>query len=338
MAILSAANITLLDVANMPDNTDVKDMIDLMAQINPVLADALALPCNKGLYHLTTVRTGLPTTAWGKLYQGIPSTKGTRQTVKDTTGFLESASEVDTRLVDDFENALDKASIMFDEASGHMEALAQEAASAIFYHDANIDPEKPMGLAPRFNDLTVAENKSQIINGGGVGSDNTSIWMITWDRKACHLLYPKDSKAGIEKKNRGEVPVTDASGNRYFVYREEFKWHLGLSVRDWRYVARVCNIDVSLLSKDAAAGADLIDAMTEMYYAHYGRRMGKGKTIIYANTTIVKYLDFQVRNATNKNLFLTLDKTGPNASEVLAFRGIPIHECDALLETEAAVV
>lgn len=338
MATLSVANPTLLDVANMPGNEDVKDIVELMAQFNPILVDALALPCNKGDHHVTTVRTGLPAVAWGKLYQGVASTKGTRQQVKDTTGFMESAAEVDQRLVDVVEAAMDKASIRADEAAGHYEAMSQEAASAIFYHDTNVDPSKPMGLAPRFNDLTIAENKSQIIDAGGTGSDNTSIWMITWSKQTVHLIYPKAGKAGIERKDRGVQPKLDANNLTYFVYREDFTWHLGISVRDWRYVSRVCNIDVSLLSKDAASGADLIDAMTDMYFAHFGRKKGAGKTIIYANTTIVKYLDFQVRNATNKNLFLTLDKTGPNAEEVLAFRGIPIHETDALLETEARVV
>jgi hypothetical protein len=38
-----------------------------------------------------------------------------------------------------------------------------------------------------------------------------------------------------------------------------------------------------------------------------------------------------------QNLFLTYDKQGPNAKEVLNFRGIPIHESDAILNTEEAV-
>jgi hypothetical protein len=338
MATLANNNPTLLDVANMPENKDVKDIIDLMAQFNPILADALALPCNMGTYHSTTVRTGLPTPVWGRLYKGVPSTKGTRQVIKDTTGFLESASEVDTRLVDDIEGAMQKASIRFEEAEGHLEALSQEIAKAIFYHDSGVDPEKPMGFSPRFSTLVGAENISHVIDGGGVGSTNTSIWMITWDRKACHLLYPLKGKAGIERIDQGKVPKLDASGNTFFVYREDFKWHLGVSVRDWRYVVRVCNIDVNSLSVTASTGANLITLMTEMYYRHYGRKVNSGKTYIYANTAIVKYLDFQARNVTGVNLFLTLDQQGPNAKEVLRFRGIEIHESDALLSTEARVV
>ena len=112
---------------------------------------------------------------------------------------------------------------------------------------------------------------------------------------------------------------------------------MGLTVRDWRYVVRIANIDVSDLTTDAVAGANLINLMTEGYYKHYGRRTKMGKTVIYANTTVVKYLDYQARNVP-KNLFLTYKDTGVNAQEVMNFRGIPIHEMDAILDTEARVV
>lgn len=339
MAVLASNYPTLYDLASMPGNEDAKDVIDMLAAHNPILEDAPAFECNKGDYHQTTVRTGLPSVTWGQLYAGIPATKGSRQLIKDTTGFVESAVEVDCRLIDDFEKAADKASILVEEAEGHLEAMAQEGATAIFYHNSAIDPKKPTGFGPRFNDLTNAENKSQIVDGGGLGSDNTSIWMITWDKTACHLIYPKGTKAGVSRKNCGEIAVTDANGHRYMAYREEFKWHFGLTVRNWQYVARVANIDVSDLEVNAAnGGADLIELMTEMYYRHKGRKVAKGKTFIYMNTTLVKYLDYQCRNTTGKNLFLTFAESGVHAKEQLHFRGIAIRECDAILSTEEQVV
>ena len=338
MATLNAKFPTLLDLAQMPDAKDVMDIINLLVQFNPMLEDAPSFPCNSGLRHKTTVRTGLPEVTWGKLYQGIPATKGTKQMIEDVTGFVESVSEVDVRLVDIVETAEEKASIRMDEAESHIEAMSQEVAATLFYGDSAIEPEKPTGFVARFNSLG-AENGQQIIDGGGVGADNTSIWMITWDRKASHLLYPKNYVLGLK---RFDVPASvlaqDSDGNSYRVYREEFTWHFGLTVRNWQYVARIANIDVSDLTEDAATGADLVELMTEMYYAHKGRRMSFGSTKIYMNTTLVKFLDYQARNAAGKNLFLTFQDTGPNAKEVLHFRGIAIRESDALLETEDRVV
>ncbi len=129
----------------------------------------------------------------------------------------------------------------------------------------------------------------------------------------------------------------DSDGNEYKAYREDFTWHFGLTVRNWQYVSRVANIDISDLAVDASTGIDVINVMTEMYYAHKGRRMSMGKTFIYMNTTLVKYLDYQARNVSGKNLFLTFKEYGPNAKEILYFRGIPIRETDAILETEDVV-
>ena len=338
MSTLNVKYPTLLDLAQMPENSKAKDVINLLVQYNPILEDAPSYPCNDGMSHHTTVLVGLPSVVWGRLYKGIPASKGSKQMVKDTTGFVESSSEVDARLVDIVESAEDKASMRMGEAEAHIEAMAQEVASTIFYGDSSIEPEKPTGFAARFSDLN-AENGKQIIDAGGTGTDNTSIWMITWDQKASHLLYPKKYTIGLKRYNYPEGYVAyDSDNNSYRAYREDFTWHFGITVRNWQYVARICNIDVSDLTIDAATGADIINLMTEMYYAHKGRRMSMGKTFIYMNTNLVKFLDYQARNVKDRNLFLTYDKYGPNAKEVLNFRGVAIRESDAILDTEARVV
>lgn len=335
MATLASNRITLLDLAKMPHQKDVADVINLLVQYNPILMDAPAVECNNGTAHKTTMLTGLPSVIWGALYQGVQSSKASRQQVEDTTGFMESASEVDSRIIDFVQDAEEKASIMLQEADPHLEALAQEAASAIFYHDTRLDPKKPMGFAPRFSS-TSAQNGGQIVLGGGAGSDNTSMWMITWDRSANHIIYPKGSMAGVERKMRSDIPAVDGSGNTYFVHREDFKQHLGISCRDWRYVSRGANIDVSDLSVDASTGADIISVLTQMYYRHEGRRAKKGSTYVYVNSTIMEYLDYQARNVPT-NLQLQFSETGVNAEEVLKYRRMAIRECDALLNTEATV-
>jgi len=68
---------------------------------------------------------------------------------------------VDTRMVDIYEKAEDKASVRMDMAADHLEAMAQEGATAIFYHNSGLDAKKPMGLAPRFNSLAAENGKQQ---------------------------------------------------------------------------------------------------------------------------------------------------------------------------------
>ncbi|MNC34123.1 hypothetical protein D3C75_825420 [compost metagenome] len=107
-----------------------------------------------------------------------------------------------------------------------------------------------------------------------------------------------------------------------------------MSVRDWRANVRVANIDVTQLTKDASAGADLIDRLITAYYLVDNPMQGEGRTVIYANRTIQTFLHKQAMNAKNVNLTLG-EYAGRKIPELL---GIPIKRCDELLNTESRVV
>ena len=62
----------------------------------------------------TTVRTGLPTPTWRKLYGGIQPAKSTTAQVQDSCGMLEAYAEIDKALADlDTAAAID-ASVLAD--------------------------------------------------------------------------------------------------------------------------------------------------------------------------------------------------------------------------------
>ena len=46
------------------------------------------------------------------------------------------------------------------------------------------------------------------------------------------------------------MTLEDENGGKYEGYRTHFQWKNGLTVRDWRYVVRIANIDISKLKKD----------------------------------------------------------------------------------------
>lgn len=331
MAILGSKFVDLIDVykSQNPDGT-VADVIEMLTEMNPVLDDALAMECNSGTKHLHTVRTGLPTVTWGKLYQGIPQGKSTKAQVEDTTGFVEGLSSVDKRLLAISGNP---GAIRLSEAQAYLEAMNQEAATRMFYGNSASDPEQFMGLTPRFND-TSAPNGGQIIKAGGTGSDNTSIWFVTWGDNQCHLLYPKGTQAGVKREDKGEQRVTDSDGNPYYVEEEMFSWHLGLAVKDWRYVSRICNIDVS----DMAAGSvALYDFMRKAYYKLQNRRVAGGNVAIYCNRDVLEALDALGTNAGASDSFIRLKPMEIQGKEVMTYRGIPIREIDALINTEELV-
>jgi hypothetical protein len=300
-------------------------------EMNPILEDAIAVECNKGSTHLHTVRTGLPSVTWGRLYQGTPNSKGRTAQVEDTTGFVEGLSTIDKRLLDLSTN---EGAVRLSEARAYLESMSQEVASKIFYGDTASDPEEFMGLAPRFNDLSAA-NGNQIIDAGGTGSDNTSIWFVTWGDNQCNLLYPKGTQAGIQREDHGEQRVTDSNGNAYYAKEEKFTWHVGMAVKDWRYVSRIANIDVSDIKDGSVA---LYDFMRKAYYQLQNRRVAGGKIAIYCNRDVLEALDALGTNSGASDNFVRLKPMEIEGKEVLTYRGIPIRETDALLNSEARVV
>ncbi|MDK2769911.1 MAG: hypothetical protein KYX69_19610 [Sphingomonas sp.] len=318
-------------------------VVELLSQQNPILDDAIATMCNMDAVHRHMIRTGLPSVAWGRLYQGIPQSKSTLQQVDDTTGFLEAASAVDTRLL---ALASDPARQRLVDSAPYLEAMSQEMAAGVFYHDTATTPEKFKGLAARYAAYNsnapvagVANAANQVIHGGGSGSDNTSIWFVTWGDHATSLLYPKNTKAGVSIEDKGEQRVTDASGNPYYVKETLFRQHVGLFVKDYRYNARVANIDVS----DMRAGSvDLWALLRKAAYRLQSRRRDaiSSRIAIYMNRDVLEILDAQSSDrallAANPN-YTGLGHAQVEGKEVRTYRGIPIRETDAILNTEALV-
>lgn len=328
MATIGNTYLSLADAYRRQDGSgQIAEVIEMLAELNPILDDAMAMECNDGSKHLTTVRTGLPSGTWRKLYEGVQPAKSTTKQVHDTTGWLEAYSEVDAKLI-----ALAGAggnALRMDEAEAFVQGMSNQMATAMFYGDTATNPEQFMGLAPRFSSLS-AETGGQIVNGGGAGADNTSVWFVVWSPRTAALLYPKGSKAGIQRKDLGETTKEKSDGSLYQIFREHFQWDVGMTLRDWRYVSRIANIDVSDLQ---AGTVDIVDLMIDAYYKLYQRRVRNGRAAIYCNTDVKTALHKKARSDNNVNL--TIETV--EGKEIVSFLGIPIREVDAISNTEAVV-
>ncbi|HHA2946394.1 TPA: major capsid protein [Stenotrophomonas maltophilia] len=333
MATIGNTYLTLADVFKRTDaDKQIAAVIELLAQDNPILQDMIVKECNDGTTHLTTVRTGIPEGTWRMLYQGVQPTKSTTAQVRDATGMIEAWSEIDEKLV---RMTGDSAGLRLSEAQAFLEGLNQGVATSMFYGDQATSPAKFTGFAPRFNKIATSGSGAQIVDAGGTGSDNTSIWFIVWGENTVHGLYPKGSKAGIDREDKGKQTKTNADGSILDVVREKFQWDIGLSVRDYRYVSRIANIDVS----DVKAGnVKLYDFMRKAYYKLKQRRVMGGRAAIYLNTDMLEALDALATNGGTTDNFVRLTRKEIEGEEVLTYRGIPLRESDALLNTEARVV
>jgi hypothetical protein len=329
---LSVDALTLADWAKRLDpDGKVPTIVELLSQTNEILDDMLWREGNLPTGHRTTIRTGLPAVYWRMLNQGVPGSKSTTAQIDEQSGMLEAWSEVDKDLVLLNGNA---PAFRLSEAKAFLEAMNQEMASTLFYGNGGLSPEEFTGLAPRYSAISGAANADNIVDAGGTGSDNTSIYLVAWGEETVTGIFPKGSKAGLIHEDFGEVTVEMAAGiagARLRAYQERYQWKAGLVVKDWRYVVRICNIDTS----DLAGGSppDLVGAMEqadEIIPNSLGRR------VFYVNRRVSRYLRRQARLAVSAGGGLTFENFA--GKKVLTFGGVPIRKVDALLNTEARVV
>ena len=330
MATLSANNPTLIDVASRLDpNLNIDKIVELLAATNPILNDMTFMEGNLPTGHKTTVRTGLPGVTWRKLYGGVQPSKSTTAQVTDSCGMLEAYAEVDKALADLNGNA---AAFRLSEDKAFIEAMSQEMAQTLFYGNESTEPEAFTGFAPRFNSLS-AQNADNIVDAGGTSTDNTSIWLVVWGPNTCHGIYPKGSTGGVRMRDLGEVTVenVDGASGRAQMYRSHYRWDCGLTVRDWRYIVRIANVDVSDLTT-VANTKNLINWMIQA--AERIPSFGAGRAAFYVNRNIREKLRLGILEKVASNL--TFETVA--GKRVLTFDEIPVMRTDALLNTEARVV
>lgn len=347
MATLTSTALTYADWAKrMEDGYKVATIIELLSQTNEILDDMMVVEGNLPTGHKSTVRTGLPQASWRLLNQGVPNAKSTTAQIVDTVGNLETYSVIDKDIADLNGNT---AEFRLSESMAFLEGMSQQMATTLIYGNQFTNPERFTGFAPRYSTKTTAtaQTANNVLDGGGTGSTNTSIWIVTWGANTVHGIFPKGKMTGLQSRDMGEWPVQDSSGNTYQAYREHFKWEMGLAVRDWRYVARIANIDVTQLT--GVSAANLINLIVRAIQRLPTQpvaagpvqtsdapsiRADMGRTVIYCNRTIRTYLELQAMNKTN--VLLRLEEF--DGKTVTTFRGIPLRTVDAIANNESQVV
>ena len=334
MSTLSAINPTLLDVTKRLDpNGKIDTISELLAETNEIIEDMTFLEGNLPTGHRTTVRTGLPAPTWRKLYGGVQPAKSTTAQITDSCGMLEAYAEIDKALADLNGNS---AAFRLSEDRAFIEGMNQEFANTLFYGNEGTNPEAFTGFAPRFNTKSGAVNGENVLlaDASASGSDQTSIWLVVWGPNTVHGIYPKGSRAGLAMEDKGQVTVEniDGANGRAEAYRTHYRWDLGLTVRDWRYVVRIANVDTSALTKNASAGADLIDKMTEALEMIPSLSMGR--PAFYCNRTVRSFLRRQIMNKVAGST-LTMDQVA--GKHVTMFDGVPVRRCDRITSTESVI-
>lgn len=338
MATLSTNNLTLADWAKRTDPEGrVPVVAELLSQTNEVLEDCVFKEGNLPTGDRVVIRTGLPSVYWRALNQGIPSSKSTTAQVDEACGILEARSEVDKDLAMLNGNT---AQFRLSEDVAFLEAMNQTQATTLFYGNPATDPKQFLGLATRYSSST-AGNGQNVIKAGGASSDNTSIYLVVWGDNTVYCPFPKGSAAGLMHEDLGEQTVYNSDGTRLQAYATRYQWKNGLVVKDWRYVVRICNIDVSDLmtqttTQAASASTAIIKLMSRALYRI--PNMAMGRAAFYMNRTVHSGLAIAALDKSQYVLKVNegLSQFGSPYSW-LSFQGVPLRKVDAILNTESLV-
>ena len=347
MATIGSLALTYADWAKrLEDGYRIASIIELLSQTNEILDDILVIEGNLPTGHKTTVRTGLPQATWRLLNSGVPTGKSTTAQITDTCGNLETYADIDKDIADLNGNTAD---FRLSEVRAFLEGMSQQVASTIWYGNQYVNPERFTGMAPRYSTVNAANSQTaaNVLDAGGTASTNTSMWITTWGSDTLHAIFPKGKITGLQHRDMGEWPNLDAAGNKYQVYRDHFKWEIGLCLRDWRYTCRIANIDVTQLT--GVSAANLINLIVRGLYRlptapsmatavqtsdSPAVRANMGRVTINCNRIVRTYLDLQAMNKTN--VLLRLEEF--DGKVITTFRGIMVRTSDALLNNEARVV
>jgi len=321
---------------SLDPNGRIAAVIELLSQTNEILDDMLFKQGNLPTGERTTIRTGLPAVYWRLLNQGVATSKSTKAQIDANCGMLEAWSEVDVDLA---KLSPDLGAFRLSEAKAFIEAMNQEMAQTLFYGTAAA-PEEFIGLGAHYAAISGAQNAQNLLDGGGTGSDNSSVWLICWGENTVHGIFPKDSQAGLVHEDLGLVTVettAGVAGQRMRAYQDRFQWKTGVVVKDWRYAVRICNVDVSDLTAENVAQANLIKLMSRAMDRIPSYNMGRAA--FYANRTIKSFLRVQALDKSQNALSVpeALNQFGNPVRGGVNFLGIPVRTCDALTEAEARI-
>jgi hypothetical protein len=323
MATLTAyKQLTLIEVAKRkaPDG-DMAEIAEVLNESNEIIQDAIWREANDTFSNKTVRRASLPTGTWRKLNEGVATESSETIEKVDTIGMLETWAQTDVEIIKAFPDPVQARN---DEAMPFVEGLGQTMAAAMFYSNSSTTPEKFTGLAPRMASIAATTN---VINEGGTGSDLCSIFVVDWGPGSVYMIYPKNSVAGLEHKDKGIETVRSASDNQnmYEAYVDKFVWKAGMVVKNSKNIGRIANIE----STGASNTFDEDNLITLM------NRMTKGPgRRIYANTTVMTQMEIRAKDKTNIN-YTFADGLAPGP--VLMFKGVPVRHCEQLLITEAAL-
>ena len=341
---------TLVDLASRTDpEGKIPIIAEMLSQCNDFYDDLAWVEANEKTGHEFVFRTSIPAGFWRQYYQGVPYSKSTTAKARVGLGMLEDYSQIDEALArhsGDVERFRESEDVAF------LEGMSQTIIETFFYGNTVTNPASFAGLSTFYNTVNTAtaQNARNVLNGGGTGNSNTSLWLVGHSPETIFGLFPRGSQAGLLMKDKGDmVPGFDSAGNRFEALTSWFHQEAGLCPKDWRYGVRLANLDTTSAGLAGPNAYDIFTGMSEMLLTFpKDTKAGSGvvktdaptdpatgvRSVFYCNRTTRHYMDVQAMR--DRQVLLRIEDYA--GMPIMGFRDKPIKIVDQLLNSEAAVV
>lgn len=320
---------------------------EMLSQSIVVTKDMPMMEANEVGSHEWVLRTSIPTGYFRSANQGVPYGKSTTAKARTGIASLEGWSQVDKMIAED---SGDIETFRQNEDVAFLEGMGQTIEQTIWYGNTATNPLQFQGLSTFYNTVNTATaaNAANVIDGGGTGNSNMSIWLVCWGMRTIHGVYPRGSIAGLHSDDRADtVPGYDAVGNPFMAYTMWFRQQMAVIPQDWRFAARICNLDVTANGLAGPNAYDIFTGIRKLYLLppYLGKPSGITETdapndpapgmrpVLYVCRTGRAFMDIQAMRDRNVLLRLT-DYAGMPIDGV---NDVPLRVSDQLLTTEARV-
>ena len=339
---------TILDVASRLDREgNIPRVAEMLSQKLSLYKNLPFVKANERTGHMFVFRTSMPTGSWRQYNTGVASAKSTTAKSRVSVGMLEDYSVVDRALAEHTGNV---EKFRRSEDVAFLEGMGQTIEQTILYGNTATNPAAFQGLSTFYNTINTAnaQNAANVLNGGGVGSSNTSLWMLGLGTESIFGVYPEGSAAGLDFEDKSDVRAAyDSVGNQYEAYTGWFRQQMGLCPKDWRYGARICNIDVTTAGLAGPNALDIFASLAELQF-FFPSLTAETSTVtetddpegdpgirpmIFWNRTLAHWAQIQAMR--NRNVLLSPDEYA--GVPVHKWRGIPAMVSDQILNTESAL-
>lgn len=333
MATIGATALTLNDLRKrIGADGKIDEIMEVLAASNSILDDMTWMEGNLTTGNKTTLRNSIPKPSVRYINKGIAPTKSDTKQITDTSVILQARSEVDVELL---ALSSDKEAFRRSEDMAHIEGFGQQVADMVIYGNTASDPDTFNGLDIRHRTLGVTDPMLPgytTVSAGGTNTGHmTSAFYVEWGSRTCTGIYPKGASAGLDHKDLGEQTVEDRDGLKYQAEVSLFTWKCGLTVRDYRAVGAIRNIDPALFSTGTAAQKL---AMLKSFITVHDRLRHPDKAVLYVSNELFTGLKLFLMDKNNS--YVTRD-TMENGIPVYRFDGVRVVKLDAISDTEATI-